>query len=174
MDFVTGLSATKEHSVIVVVVDRLTKYCHLGSLPAGYSTPMVADFFIKHIIRLHSVPKTLVSDKDKVFVRHFWKEILERSGTTLQLSTAYHPETDRQIGIVTKTIEQYLRAMVHDNPRCWLELLPWAELWYNTSFHNSLGMTLLQALYGRPPPEMIDYRAGDSDVAGFCRNSGSI
>lgn len=95
MDFVIGLSVTRGHSVIVVVVDRLTKYCHLGSLLGGYSIPMVADYFIKHIIRLHNVPKTLISDRDKVFISRFWKEILTRSGMTLQLSTAYHLETDR-------------------------------------------------------------------------------
>lgn len=76
MDFVTDLPTTKGHFVIVIVVDRLTKYCHLGSLPASYSASSVADFFIKHNIQLHGVPKTLVSNHDKVFIRNFWKEIL--------------------------------------------------------------------------------------------------
>lgn len=61
-------------------------------------------------------------------------------------------------------IEQYLRSTVHDNPRSWIELLLWVELWYNTSYHHSLGISPFQALYGRPPPELIDYRPGDSNM----------
>lgn len=164
MDFVTGLPVVKGHTVIVVVVDRLTKYCHLGSLPASYSAITVADFFIKQIVRLHGIPKTIVSDRDKIFLSKFWKEIFSKSGTTLKMSTAYHPESDGQSEIVNKTIEHYLRATIYDNPRSWVELLPWAKLWYNTSHHHSLGMSPFQAVYGRTPPEIIDYRVGDSNV----------
>lgn len=80
------------------------------------------------------------------------------------MSTTYHPESDGQTEIVNKTIEQYLGMIIHDNPHCWLDMLSWAELWYNTSFHHSLRMTLFQALYRRPPSEIIDYRTDDSNV----------
>lgn len=112
----------------MVVVDRLTKYFHLGSLLASYSAITIADYFINQIVRLHNIPKTIVSDRDKVFLSRFWKEIFAKSGTTLKMSMAYHPESDGQSEIVNKTIEQYLQATIHDNPRSWVELLPWAEL----------------------------------------------
>lgn len=99
-----------------------------------------------------------------MFLSRLWKEIFEKSGTTLKMSLAYHPESDGQTEIVNKTIEHYLHATIHDNQRSWVDLLPWAELWYNTSFHHSLGMTPFQALYGRTPPEMISYHVGDSNV----------
>lgn len=118
IDFVTGLPPVKGHSVIVVVVDRLSKYCHLGSLPESYTAVSVAHFFTDHIVRLHGIPKKLVSDRDKVFLSRFWKELFLRSGTTINMSSAYHPESDGQTEIVNKTIEGYLRATVHDNPRC--------------------------------------------------------
>lgn len=76
----------------------------------------------------------------------------------------YHPESDGQTEIVNKTMEQYLRETITDNPRDWMELLPWAELWYNTSFHHSLGMSSFQVVYGRPPPEIINYKLGDSCI----------
>lgn len=164
MDFVTGLPAVRGHSVIIVVVDRLTKYCHLGSLPANYSATSATDYFIKQIIRLHGIPKTIVSDRDKIFLNRFWKKFFARCGTTLKMTSAYHPESDGQSETVSKTIEQYLRAMVHENQRNWIELLAWTELWYNISFHQSLETMPFQAVYGRPPPEMIDYRAGDSNI----------
>lgn len=147
LDFITGLPVVRGQSVIIVVVDRLSKYCHLESLPAGYSATMVADYFIKEIIRLHRIPKRMVSDRDKVFLSRFWQEIFSRSGTTLSLSTAYHPQTDGQTEIVNKTIEGYLRATIHNNPRSWVELLPWVELWYNTAFHHSSGTSPFEVVY---------------------------
>lgn len=161
MDFVTGLPTVGGKSVIVVVVDRLTKYCHLGALPAGYTAISVADYFINQIVRLHGLPKTITSDRDKIFMSRFWKEFFTRSGTTLNMSSTYHPETDNQTEI---TNEQYLRATVHQNPRSWSEVLPWAELWHNSSYYHSLKTTPFQAVYGRSFPEIINYRQGDSMV----------
>lgn len=154
----------KRQSVIITVVNRLSKYCHLGSLPVGYSATSVVDFFVKQIIKLHGVPKKIISDRDKIFLSKFWQELFSKSGTTLRMSTTYHPQTDGQTKIVNKTIEGYLRAMIHDNPRSWVELLPWAELWYNTAFHHSAGTSPFEIVYGQPPPTLTPYIAGDSCV----------
>lgn len=91
LDFITGLPTVRGHSVIIVVVDRLSKYCHFGSLPASYTAVSVAEYFVKQIIRLHGVPKKMVSDRDKIFLSRFWQEVFKRRGTTLGMSTAYHP-----------------------------------------------------------------------------------
>lgn len=66
MDFITGLPVVRGQTVIIVVVDRLTKYCHLGNLPNNYSALSVADYFIKQVVRLHGIPKTIVYDRDKI------------------------------------------------------------------------------------------------------------
>lgn len=108
LDFVTGLPPVRGHSVIIVVVDRLSKYCHLGSLPATYSATMVVEYFVKQIVRLYGIPKNIVSDRDKVLLSLFWKDLFKMSGTTLSLSSAYHSETDGQTEIVNKVIEMYL------------------------------------------------------------------
>lgn len=92
--FITHLHYIKGKSVIIVVVDRLTKFCHIGTLPAGYTSRMVSKFFVENIIKLLGIPSTIISDRDKVFISSFWREIHRLSGTTLKLSTAYHPETD--------------------------------------------------------------------------------
>lgn len=73
-------------------------------------------------------------------------------------------KTDGQTEITNWTIEQYLRATVHHNPRAWAEVLPWTEFWYNSSYHHSIKTTPFQAVYGRPHLEVIDYRTGDSMV----------
>lgn len=59
-DFITHLPCIKGKSVIVVVVDRLIKFCHLGALPAGYTSKMVSKFFVDNIIKLHGIPSTII------------------------------------------------------------------------------------------------------------------
>lgn len=116
IDFIISLPIVQGYLVIVMVVDLLSKYCHLGSLPESYSAVSVEGFFVENIVRLHGIPKKLVSDRDKIFISQFWQELFHRSGTTIHMSSAYHPESDGQTEIVKKTIEGYLRATVHDNP----------------------------------------------------------
>ncbi|KAA8524549.1 hypothetical protein F0562_010972 [Nyssa sinensis] len=86
------------------------------------------------------------------------------SGTKLHLSSAYHPQTDGQMEVVNRCVEQYLRCFVHQWPRKWCSHLPWAEYWYNTTYHISTGMTPFQALCGRLPPSIPTYNDGLSLV----------
>ena len=84
-------------------------------------------------------------------------------GTTLAMSSAYHPETDGQTESSNKCMEHYLRCFIANNPRTWVELLPWAELSNNTTFHTNLGMIPFQAANGREPPALISYRVTPND-----------
>lgn len=80
------------------------------------------------------------------------------------MSSAYHPQTDDQTEIVNRYLEDYLRCFAGDHPRTWYKLLPWAEWHYNTTFHFSIRMSPYQAVYGRPPPTLLDYMANTSSV----------
>lgn len=164
MDFIIELSMVRGKSVIIVVVDRLSKYCHLGVLTASYTAGEVAEFFLQQVVRLHGVPKLVVSYCNKVFVSKFWRKLMAKSGTMLKMSSTFHPETDSQTEVTNKTIEHYLRSMVHQEPWRWLEMLSWVELWYNSSYHHSLGTTPFHVVYGRAPSKLLDYRTGDSLV----------
>ncbi len=62
--------------------------------------------------------------------------------------------------MVNRCIEQYLRCFASQQPRKWYSFLPWAEFWYNTTYHSSTGMSPFQALYGRPPPTIPYYKEG--------------
>lgn len=108
MDFITGLPSSSGFTVILVVIDRLSKYAHFSPLKADYSTKSVAEVFVKTVIKLHGIPKTIVSNRDKVFLIHFWQQLFKLSGTSLHLSTAYHPQTDGQSEALNKCLEMYL------------------------------------------------------------------
>ncbi|GJX25327.1 ty3-gypsy retrotransposon protein [Tanacetum coccineum] len=94
MDFITGLLASKGLTVILVVVDRFSKYAHFDTLPTSFNAPKVVGLFMEIVVKHHGFPKTIVSDRDSIFMSKFWKQLFEASGTQLNHSTAYHPQTD--------------------------------------------------------------------------------
>lgn len=126
----------KAYSVIYVAMDKLSKYGHFLPLKGNFTSQIVAENFMQYIVKLQGIPKTIVSDCDKTFTNKFWNHLFTKMGTTLSISTAYHPKTDGQTKVLNKHIEHYLRYFVLDNPKSWTELLPWAELFYITSFHT--------------------------------------
>nr|GEZ61283.1 putative integrase [Tanacetum cinerariifolium] len=91
MDFVDALPKSKGYSVIMVAVDLLSKSAHFAPLKHHCTITSVATVFLREIIRLHGVPKSIISDRDRVFVSHFWRELFKYPRTTLKRSTAYHP-----------------------------------------------------------------------------------
>jgi transposase InsO family protein len=106
MDFITGLPTTqKGHDLIWVIMDRLTKTAHFLPVKTNYRPSQYAEKYIAEIVRLHDIPKTIVSDKGSQFTTHFWEHLHKGLGTSLIRSTAYHPQTDGQterVNVVTE------------------------------------------------------------------------
>jgi len=113
--------------VILVVVDRFSKAAHFGMLPTNFSVVKVAELFASMVCKLHGMPKSIISDRDPVFMSNFWKELFQMSDTKLRMSSAYHPQSNGQTKAVNKVLEQYLRAFVHAEPKLWGKYLHWAE-----------------------------------------------
>ena len=149
MDFVEGLPMSDGADTIMVVVDRFTKFAHFVPLRHPFHAPQVAKAFWDNVVKLHGIPTSIVSDRDKVFTSNLWKQLFAGAGTKLPYSTTYHPQMDDQSKRMNQCMEMYLRCAVHDAPRQWRRWLPMAEFWYNSTFHASLNCTPFKALYGR-------------------------
>lgn len=148
MDFIEGLPLSGGSNSILVVVDRLTKYSHFIPLKHPFTAQIVAKAVLDNVVKLYGMPQSIVSDRDKIFTRSFWKELFALVDTKLLMSSAYHPQTDGQTERVNQCLEMYLRCMVQDSPTKWKTWLPLAELWYNSNFHTTLGCSPFKALYG--------------------------
>nr|GEU87069.1 putative reverse transcriptase domain-containing protein [Tanacetum cinerariifolium] len=129
MDFVTKLPRTQSgNDTIWVVVDRLTKSAHF--LPMKETDPMdkLARLFLKEVVTRHRIPVSIICDRDPRFTSNFWKAFQKAMGTRLNMSTAYHPETDGQSERTIQTLEDMLRACVIDFRNDWERHLSDAQL----------------------------------------------
>lgn len=90
MDFIKGLSMSQGYNTIFVVVDKFTKYEHFIALTHPYTAASVAQVFLNSVFKLHGLSRSIVSDKDPIFLSSFWKIPLLLHGSSLNFSSAYH------------------------------------------------------------------------------------
>jgi hypothetical protein len=164
MDFITGLPKLGNKSVIMVVVDRFSKYTHFCTLQHPFTASTMDQIFMDQVFKLHGMPHSIVYDRDSTFTSNFWQELFKLQGTQLHLSTTYHPQTDGQTEVVNKCLETYLRCFVFEKKNQWAQWLPLAEWWYNTSYHTTTRMTPFEVVYRQKPPSVLSYLLGTSKV----------
>ncbi|KAI3797508.1 hypothetical protein L1987_32765 [Smallanthus sonchifolius] len=168
MDFITKLPQTSRgHDSIWVIIDRLAKSAHFIPIREDYRVEKLARIYIDEIVSRHGVPLNNISDGDGRFTSRFWKTLQSALGTQLNLSTAYHPQTDGQSERTIQTLEDMLRACVIDFNGNWDLHLPLVEFSYNNSYHTSINMAPFEALYGRKCRSPICWtEVGESQITG--------
>ncbi|GJT44720.1 putative reverse transcriptase domain-containing protein [Tanacetum coccineum] len=134
MDFVTKLSKSSQgHNTIWVIVDRLTKSVIFTPMRETDSTEKLARMYIKEVVTRHGIPVSIICDRDPKFALHFWRPLQKALGTSLDMSTAYHPQTDGQSKRTIQTLEDMLHACVIDFGNGRVKHLPLVKFSYNNN-----------------------------------------
>jgi hypothetical protein len=150
MDFITKFPRTsKQHDVIMVVVDKLTKAAHFIPMKVTHKETNVFDICMMELAHLHVIPKIIVYDRDSKFTSKLWKGLFKGFETNLNFNIAYHPENDGKKERVKQVIEDMIRMYVMDKPSKWEDYLHLVEFSYNNGYKESLKMNPFEELYGR-------------------------
>ena len=107
-------------------------------------------------MRLHGMPRTIVSDRDAKFLSYFWKTLWNKLGTKLLFSTTCHPQTDGQTEVVNRTLSTLLRAIISKNIKTWEDCLPHVEFAYNRTVHSATKFSPFEIVYGLNPLTPLD------------------
>ncbi|KAI3712403.1 hypothetical protein L1987_70959 [Smallanthus sonchifolius] len=168
MYFITKLPRTSSgYDSIWVIIDRLTKSAHFLPIREDYRVEKLARIYIDEIVSRHGVPLNIISDRDARFTSQFWQSLQTALGTRLDLSTAYHPQTDGQTERTIQTLEDMLRACVIDFGGNWDSHLSLIEFSYNNSYQTSINMAPFEALYSRKCRSPICWNEiGEAQITG--------
>ncbi|KAJ9509743.1 hypothetical protein QJQ45_011389 [Haematococcus lacustris] len=160
MDRIVKLPASgpNKYDSILVLVDRLTKMIHLVKTWESMTATQYAKLFLEHVFRLHGMPRSVVSDRRPQFHNKFWAEVTKLLQVQVNLSSAYHPETDGQTERVNRVIEEMLRHFIRPDQRDWAEYLPLVEFAINNAWQESVRSTPFYLNYGYHPrlAELLD------------------
>jgi hypothetical protein len=133
MDFIEGLPTSVGKNLILVVVNRFTKYGHFIVISHPFSATIIKVFF------------------DNIYTSNFWQHLFKLVKVPLCMSSSYHPQTNGQTERVNQCLETFLHCFVHACPVKWMDWLSAVEYWYNISRHFAIGCSPFEALYGYTP-----------------------
>jgi len=150
-DFITKLPIAQGYDSILVVVDRLTKMVHFIPTTEKTSAEGLARLFRDNVWKLHGLPKSIVSDRGLQFIAGIIWELNRMLGIKSKLSTAFHPQTNRQTERVNQELEQYLRMFIDHRQEQWPDWLGTAEFVYNNKTHSSTKVLPFKANYRQDP-----------------------
>ncbi|KAK1617504.1 hypothetical protein QYE76_023021 [Lolium multiflorum] len=111
----------------------------------------------EEIVRLHGVPRSIVSDRDVKFMSYLWKSLMAKFGVKLLFSSSSHPQTDGQTEVVNRSLSTLLRVLVKKNLKSWEDCIPHAEFAYNRAKHTTTMRSPFMVVYGFEPPTAIDF-----------------
>ena len=150
IDFVTGLpkSGDEEFDSFATVTCKFTKVLRIIPNRVDNNAERFAEQFYEQVVRYHGLPRTIVSDRDKLFLSKFWSELLRLNGITRNLTSPYHPQADGQAEKSNQVVEIALRHCVDFVQQDWSRHLAQIEFAINTSRNATTGVSPYAALYG--------------------------
>ena len=162
-DYIVDLPLSNGFDALLIFVDRFTKMLHLIPCNKTTDAPQFARMFLDHIVRLHGLPDSLVSDRGSIFTSHFWKCLSKLLGVNRRLSTSFHPQTEGQMERMNQTVEQYLRIYCNYQQDNWYDYLSLAEFAYNNAYQSSIKCSPFYANYGFNPQFHTNLQQTDAE-----------
>jgi len=104
----------------------------------------VGDLFVREVVRLHKIPRIIISDRDAKFLSHFWKVLWGKLGTKLLFSTICHRQTYGQTEVVNRILGALLRTIISKNIKSWDQYFPFVEFAYNRAIHSTTYYSFLK------------------------------
>lgn len=148
------LRTPRQHDSIFVVVDCFSKMAHFIPCSKTSYVSKIAKLFFDEVVKLHGVPKFIVSNRDVKFVSFFWKILWKMLDTCLLFLCAYHPQTE----VVNRSLGSFLHCLVRDHLVSWDHVLLIAEFVYNSFVNRTTGMSPFEIVIGYKPRALVDLR----------------
>ena len=152
VDFVTGLPSYQGNDTILTIVDRFSKAVHFIPLPKLPSATETAELLVQHVVRLHGIPRDIVSDRGPQFTSGIWKAFCKALGASTSLSSGHHPQTNGQTERANQDLGAALRCITSRVSSSWSKMLPWVEYAHNTLISSASGFSPFECSLGYQPP----------------------
>src|SRR5260370_20430062 len=162
MDFIKQLTASEGFTVILVIVDRLTKQSLFIPTHNTVDAPQLARLFLTHVFLKHGTLGHVTSDHGTEFVSHFFHSLGSLLSMKLHFMLGYHPEGDGQMEWINQVLEQYLQAYMNYQQDNWAPLLPLAEFAYNNTVSTTTGISPFFTNKGYHPRLLMNLLAPSS------------
>jgi len=152
MNFILGLPRTHSgFDSISVVVGRFSKMLHFIPYHKVNDASNIYKLFLREVVKLHGIPRTIVLNRDTKFISHFWRTLRERLGIKLIFSTSCRPQINGQIEVVNRSLSTMLRIILKENHKSWDEYLPHIKFAYNRIAHKTTRIASFEIVYGFNP-----------------------
>lgn len=115
------------HDSILFIVDKFSKMAHFVPCFKTSDATHVDNIFLKEVVRLHGLPRSIVSDRDTIFVGHFLRTLWKNMGTNFGFRSTYHPQIDKNNEVTNRSLGNILRILVSEHPKQWDQALPQDE-----------------------------------------------
>lgn len=169
MDFVGPFPESNGFDYLLLVIDRLSSMVHLVPTNTTAKATDIAWLFMREIVRLHGLPHSIVSDRDRKFISRFWRELHRLLGVQLLMSTAYHPQTDGASERAVRSAVQILRSAVRADQTDWVEKCPMVEFAMNSAISATTQFAPFEINYGWLPTMLPNVKESEPLFGGVKR-----